>query len=166
VANALFADGAAAVIVGCEPLGEEKSLFEIERQSSYALGETSELMTWEVSMTGMVMNLSNKIPQLLREHVASFSKDLLQSIPFSLCDWAIHPGGKAILQAVEQACLLNESQTQASWQVLELFGNMSSATFLFVLDKIKSQKNHQEWIIGLGFGPGLSMEGILLKASS
>lgn len=166
VANALFADGAAAVIVGCEPQKGEASIFEIERNSSYALKETRELMTWEVSNTGMLMNLSRKIPSLLREHIVSFGDMLLNKIPASLCQWAIHPGGKAILEAVEKAYGLNEKQTQASWKVLENFGNMSSPTFLFVLDELRSRPSIHEQIIGLGFGPGLSIEGILLKAAS
>ena len=170
VANALFSDGAAAAIVGCDLQADEQSIFEIERQSSFALTNTQELMTWEISKTGMIMNLSQKIPQLLRESIASFSEKLLGKIPFSECTWAIHPGGKAILKSIEAVCDLTEKQTGASWKVLEKFGNMSSATFLFVLDEIRNSSLQErpihDSIIGLGFGPGLSIEGIILKASS
>ena len=77
-------------------------------------------------------------------------------------DWAIHPGGKSILQAIEKALNLQPDQTAASWEILSKFGNMSSATFLFVLEFLSRQENLKPWAAGLGFGPGLSAEGILL----
>ena len=81
------------------------------------------------------------------------------------CDWAIHPGGKSIIQAVEKALKLQEGLTKASWDTLANYGNMSSATFLFVLHRLLEQKSSKKWTIGVGFGPGLSVEGILLSRS-
>lgn len=77
--------------------------------------------------------------------------------------WAIHPGGKAILQTIEKKLALSKTQIQASWETLENFGNMSSATFLFVLDRLLHLQDKSLYIAGLGFGPGLSVEGLLLK---
>lgn len=164
VANALFADGAAAFIVGCLPKNDELPLFEIEKNSSYALKNSESLMGWEITNTGMQMKLSSKVPKIISEHIVPFAEQLLGSKPFSECEWAIHPGGKAILEAIETVCSLSKEQTTSSWKVLNDFGNMSSATFPFVLDEIL-KKDCFESIIGLGFGPGLSMEGILLKRS-
>lgn len=165
VGNALFADGSAAAIVGCQPREGEKALFEMIHQSSYALGETQELMTWEARDTGLVMRLSAKVPGYLGKHVEAFSRELLgKDLSFPECEWAIHPGGKAIVETIEAACQLVPEQTRAAWKVFEDFGNMSSATFLFILEEIKSKKQQYEWVVGLGFGPGLSMEGLLLKA--
>lgn len=165
VANALFSDGSAAAIVGCEPRKGEKALFEMVNQSSFALSQTKELMTWEAANTGLVMKVSVKVPAFLGKHIAAFSEQLLgPELPFTQCEWAIHPGGKAIVETIEKACQLTEEQTKAAWKVLEKYGNMSSATFLFILDEIKSRKKLHDWVVGLGFGPGLSIEGILLRA--
>lgn len=164
VANALFADGSAAAIIGCCLNDNETSLFEIEKNSSFALKSTSDLMSWEIANTGMLMKLSAKVPEMIGQHINSFVTKLLpESTPFSSCEWAIHPGGKAIVEAIENSCSLTKEQTRASWETLKNFGNMSSATFLFILDEIIRKKSSFNSIVGLGFGPGLSIEGILLK---
>ena len=164
VANALFSDGAAAVIIGCDPSTQENSLFNITKQSSLALKNSQDLMTWEISKHGMLMTLSKKIPSLICKQAQSFAKDLLgPAIPFSSCSWAVHPGGKAIIKAVEKACSLEKKQTESSWETLWNYGNMSSPTFLFVLESILQKNTSKEWVLGMGFGPGISFEGILLK---
>ena len=166
VANALFADGAAAAIIGCSLASNESSLFEIEKCSSLGLKETKDLMSWEISNTGMLMKLSPKVPKVIGAHIASFVKNILPShVSFSEVEWAIHPGGKAIVEAIETSLALTKEQTESSWDTLKNFGNMSSATFLFILDHIQRKKTTFKSVIGLGFGPGLSMEAILLKAN-
>lgn len=166
VANALFADGAAAAIVGCDVQEEETSLFEIQKSQSFALDDSEDQMSWEIANSGMLMKLSAKVPQLIDAHIENFSNTLLnKTIPFSSCTWAIHPGGKAIVEAIEKRCALTKDQTANAWDVLKNFGNMSSATFLFILNELSKKKPLHEHVIGLGFGPGLSIEGILLKAN-
>jgi len=164
LANSLFSDGAAAVIVGMSPLSHEKSLWRMHRHYSLGVDDTLDKMTWEASDHGFLMTLSSKVPVLLGRHIHPFITSLLGSDASpSDCDWAIHPGGKSILQAIEKAINLNKDQTQASWNTLANYGNMSSATFLFVLDELQRQQNTRKWAVGIGFGPGLSMEGILLS---
>lgn len=103
VANAIFADGAAAVVVGCVPCSQEKSWMEIIRQGSLALESSQHLMTWEATDDGLVMWLSPEVPHLIDEHVLRFARGLLGgALDFSDCDWAVHPGGKPILQAIEK----------------------------------------------------------------
>ena len=171
VANALFADGAAAAIIGCDVQTEETSLFEIQKNQSFALDNSEDQMSWEIANSGMLMKLSAKVPQLIDAHIENFAGTLLsnnlagKSIPFSNCTWAIHPGGKAIVEAIEKRCALTKNQTANAWDVLKNFGNMSSATFLFILNELSKKKPLHEHVIGLGFGPGLSIEGILLKAN-
>lgn len=159
----LFADGAAAAVVGASPKLNEKSLWEIRKGSSLGLDDTLDKMSWEASDQGFVMKLSSKVPALLKRTIHPFVDSLLGAglKPID-CDWAIHPGGKSILQAIEKAINLDKEQTQASWKTLADFGNMSSATFLFVLDHLHRQKSARKWTAGIGFGPGLSIEGILL----
>jgi len=162
LANALFADGAAACIVGDKD-PEEKHLFEIINRSSLIVPNTDHIMSWDVGNHGYFMKLSPRVPVLLKKHIVSFAQNLIEKkCSFEECHWAIHPGGKSIIQAIEKECGLIPSQTESSWETLRKYGNMSSATFLFVLEK--SLQTRQKWTLGIGFGPGLSMEGILMRS--
>lgn len=163
VANSLFADGAAAVIVGVDPQDSEKPMWDIMNMQSIGIENTFEKMSWEASDKGFLMRLSHTVPVHIGRHIQAFIKQLVsQDISLETCDWAIHPGGKSIIQAIERTFKLKSSQTEASWQTLANFGNMSSATYLFVLDYLSKQVQQTPWTIGLAFGPGLSVEGMLL----
>jgi predicted naringenin-chalcone synthase len=164
VANALFADGAGAVIVG-QPKEGESVLWEIEQTGQYALEDSQQEMTWEAGDTGYLMRLTLEVPKRIRDNISQFAARLLGgSEGFSTCSWAVHPGGKAVLHAVTQACQLTRTHLESSWEVLRRCGNMSSATFLFILDELIKNGKRSGKTIGLGFGPGLSMEGIVLSA--
>lgn len=164
VANALFADGSAAVVVG-QPKEGESVLWEIERTGQYALEESQQEMTWEAGDTGYLMRLTLEVPKRIRENIGQFAARLLGGAEgFSTCSWAVHPGGKAVLHAVAQACQLTRAHLESSWEILRRCGNMSSATFLFILDELIKNGKRSGKTIGLGFGPGLSMEGILLSS--
>lgn len=158
VANALFSDGAAAAIVGT---GAQAPLFEIVRTGAMAVPNSFEEMQWEAGDEALLMKLSPKVPACLKEAAPLFTKRLLQDVQINHCDFPIHPGGKAILENMEECLHLTREQTESAWKVLKGYGNMSSATFLFVLcELLKLKKN--PYAVGLGFGPGLSLEGILL----
>lgn len=162
--NSLFSDGAAAAIVGLKPKTDETPLWEIHRCGSWGMENSRDKMTWEAGDTGFLMTLSPFVPVLLGRNIRPFMESLLVSDAFSEeCDWAIHPGGKSIIQAIEKAIKLDRTQTQASWDILAEYGNMSSSTFLFVLERLVQQRTSRSWTIGLGFGPGLSFEGIVLR---
>lgn len=162
--NSLFADGAAAAIIGTQPLPEESPHWDIIRTHSLGLKNSLDKMSWEASDHGFLMRLSHKVPVFIGRHIKEFVDELLtEHVPLEQCDWAIHPGGKSILQAIEKALQLQPDQTKSSWEILSNYGNMSSATFLFVLDHLSQQRTLRPWSAGLGFGPGLSAEGILLR---
>lgn len=164
VSNSLFADGAAAVIIGTQAHSTERPLFEMYRQGSLALDRTLDLMTWEAGDYGYRMRLSALVPAQIEAHVAPFVSRLIGTEQsFQSFTWAVHPGGKSILESIARTCELQLEQLKASWKVLKEYGNMSSPTFLFVLKEILNNAKSNEHIIGLGFGPGLSVEGILLK---
>lgn len=166
LSNSLFSDGAAAVIVGAEPTQSETSLWEICHHASLGLDNTMDKMTWEVGDYGFEMKLSHTIPVLLGRQIRAFIQSLVnEDFSDKKCDWAIHPGGKSIIQVIEKALKLDKGLTQASWDTLANYGNMSSATFLFVLNRLLELKSSQKWTVGIGFGPGLSVEGILLNRS-
>lgn len=164
LANSLFSDGAAAVIVGSAPSTGETSLWDIHHKSSLGLENTPEKMRWEAGDHGYVMKLSHTVPVILGRQIEGFVRSLVRSeASFNSFDWAIHPGGKSIIQAIEKALQLEEGLTRSSWETLANFGNMSSATFLFVLNNLLKRKSAKEFTVGLGFGPGLSVEGIVLR---
>lgn len=164
VANSIFADGAAAVVIGAAPRANEKPLLELHRQQSMAFDDTLDLMTWDVGDQGYRMRLSHTIPAFLEDHLGSFAKELLGSnLTTKECDWAMHPGGKAILEGISRAFNLQNNELVHSWQVLKDYGNMSSSTFLFVLESFMKAPKKSDWVIGMAFGPGLSVEGALLK---
>lgn len=164
LASSIFGDGAAAVIVGSTPHANEKPLWELIKHASFGLENSLDQMAWEASDHGYLIKLSGFVPLTLAKHIQSFATPLVESLTTAdLCDWAIHPGGKAILQVIEKKLHLDSSQTRSSWKTLAENGNMSSATFLFVLENLMHQSEQKTWTVGLGFGPGLSMEGILLR---
>lgn len=164
VIQSLFADGSAALIMGCEPREKEKVLFEIIEEKSIAIHDTLDDMTWDAGDEGFNMTLSQRVPSLIGEHIESFVRNLAgKDENLHTYEWAIHPGGKMIIEAVEKAMSLDRSMTTSTWNVLSQCGNISSATFLHVLKDIHDRKMTKEKIIGLGFGPGLSVEGLVLK---
>jgi predicted naringenin-chalcone synthase len=164
-ANALFADGAAAAIIGGEPQAEETPIWDIMRTHSLGFKDSLDKMTWEASDRGFLMRLSYTVPVLIKRHIKGFTEELFsQEVSMGQCDWAIHPGGKSIIQSVERALQLQPDQTRCSWDTFANYGNMSSATFLFVLEDLSRQMSRRPWTAGVGFGPGLSAEGILLRS--
>ena len=164
--HSLFADGAAGAIIG-KPGAGETPLWEITRTHSLGFDRSLNKMSWEASDRGFLMRLSHTVPVLIGREIKAFAAGLLKEDALTEgCDWAIHPGGKSIVQAIEKSLNLQSDQTRASWETLRNYGNMSSATFLFVLEQLSRQKNLRPWTAGLGFGPGLSAEGILLRRIS
>jgi predicted naringenin-chalcone synthase len=166
LANSIFADGAAAVIVGGNPKDSEIPLWEIFNHRSIGLDNSLGQMSWEAGDNGYRMRLSNFVPVSIAKNIQPFIETLLENkVDISSCGWAVHPGGRAILHLVEKKLGITKDQTKASWETLTNYGNMSSATFLFVLENLILKGNIKNWTAGVGFGPGLSMEGVLLRKS-
>ena len=166
ISNALFGDGSASMIVGSERIEGEQALWAIENCRSTVIDNSATAMTWDLSNHGFIMRLNSEIPKYFKSQIGKFASSLLDNkINASDADWPIHPGGKAILKAIEEECKLSRKQTQCSWDIIANFGNLSSATFPFVLDLLRKQKR-AAFAVGLGFGPGLSIEGTLLEKIS
>lgn len=164
LSGSIFADGSAAVIVGSDPRGSEKPLWEIEREYCHALKDSEEQMTWEASDTGFRMKLSSFVPLKISHNIRPFVEHLMAGVDPHDCDYAIHPGGKSILQVLQRKLRLSEEQLDATNHIFSNFGNMSSATVLFVLEHLQKSKKKSR-CLGLGFGPGLTIEGFLLRKS-
>ena len=125
--------------------------------------DSADAMTWHIADHGFTMTLSPRVPELLRKHLRPWLESWLGDNELALADvrsWAIHPGGPKILSAVEESLELPAEAMAASRAVLSEFGNMSSPTVLFVLDRLRKE-NAARPCVALGFGPGLVVEGAL-----
>lgn len=154
LAMAQFSDGAAAAIVSTEGPG-----LVIGASLTATIEDSHELITWIIGDTGFVMNLSGEVPGRLSRALAdpALAEQISSGDPASTDGWAVHPGGKSILDAVERAFALPAPALAESREVLRAFGNMSSATILFVLERIMRRKPANG--VALAFGPGVAMEG-------
>ena len=155
LAMAQFSDGAAAAIVSTEGPG-----LALGDSLSAALEDSDGLITWTIGDTGFLMNLSGEVPGRLARALAGpeLTGQILDGGDADAIDaWAVHPGGKSILDAVERGFGLPGEALAESREVLRAFGNMSSATILFVLERIMAREPPNG--VALAFGPGVAMEG-------
>ena len=156
LAMAQFADGAAAAIVTAQGPG-----LVLGDGLSMTLEESHSLITWTIGDTGFAMELSGDVPIRLAGALADphIAAAISAGEPAeSIVAWAVHPGGKSIIDAVERSLGLAPAKVAASRAVLQECGNMSSATVLFVLERLMAEKPASG--IALAFGPGLAMEGL------
>ena len=138
VANALFADGAAAAVVGNESIGDGESL-RLRDTASFLIPGCPEAMTWRIGDHGFSMTLSPGVPKHIRDHLGGWCRDWLarhELTPEMIGGWAIHPGGPKILEAVAAAAGLPDEALSHSRAILADHGNMPSATVLFILHRM------------------------------
>jgi predicted naringenin-chalcone synthase len=160
VANSLFADGAAAVILSSAVDKTAAPLCGLECFSSYLAPATRELISWRIGDKGFQMGLNLEVPQALGALLPDFIEALLPNGAGARINaWAVHPGGRAILDTVQRVLGLEEAHLSASRAVLRQYGNMSSPTVLFVLDRLLAEQPQADGV-ALSFGPGLSLEGM------
>lgn len=159
LSNSLFADGAAAVIIE----STSKSGLRITDSASRIIPNSDSDMSWRISANGFLMTLSSEIPNFIKD---LFLKDKLYSKDISTMQWAIHPGGRQILDSIENAMELPKDKLLHSREVLKEYGNMSSATILFILKKFLEAKQSEQPIMACAFGPGLTFESLLLDVVS
>lgn len=167
IANALFADGAAAVMVtGRRPEGLSLSPCAFR---SALITDGRDDMAWAIGDLGFEMRLSTYVPSLIQGGIASLTKALLQESGKDvrhIRHLAIHPGGKKILQSIEQELSISPDLNEPAYYVLRNFGNMSSPTVLFVLKRVMERLSPQdkgEPVLSFAFGPGLTLESMLLN---
>ena len=171
VSTALFSDGAAMALIGDEAAASRTELalgpriIDMRTHCDYS---TLDHMSFKVTDTGFRMYLSSYVPDLLAAQVSAFVDTLLLTNGLQRKDvkhWGIHPGSTKIIDYVQAQLGLADEQVEVSHNILYHYGNMSSATILFVLDYIQ-RCNHpepDEYGILLAFGPGLTMEGLLVQ---
>jgi alpha-pyrone synthase len=167
LANALFADGSASVLV--ESQTNNRLNLELENFHSELATEGLTDMAWTIGDLGFEMRLSSYVPELIKRGIAGLTQSLLSKVSLSLHDirhFAIHPGGKKILQVIEEELKIGKEQNFAAYYVLRNYGNMSSPTVLFVLNEVVSKlngRNNGERIMSVAFGPGLTLESMVLR---
>jgi predicted naringenin-chalcone synthase len=162
VANALFADGAAAAVLG---RGDGEEHWHLRDTASFLLPATLSDMTWTIGDHGFEMTLSPAVPGEVRRHLRPWCAGWLGRHGLEIGDissWAIHPGGPKILSAVSDALELSGAMMQSSRDVLRLHGNMSSATILFILRDMIG-RGFKTPCVAIGLGPGLMAEGMLFE---
>jgi predicted naringenin-chalcone synthase len=161
VANALFADGAGALVARREGPGDAWRLID---SRSAIVPETEDLMSWRIGDHGFRMTLSKKVPDVIHQRLRPWLGAWLARHALTIeqiGSWAIHPGGPKILAAVAEACGLPGERIGPSAAVLAELGNMSSPTVLFILDRLHAQAAARP-CVALAFGPGLTIEAALL----
>jgi predicted naringenin-chalcone synthase len=162
VGNALFGDGAAALIAGREE-DHPSERWRHVASGSCLFPDSEQALTWSIGNHGFDMTLSTRVPNLIAANLASWLRrwltDLGLSIP-QIASWAIHPGGPRILKSVEETLGLAKGTAAASREILEQYGNMSSPTILFILERLRRQAAPLP-CVALGFGPGMVVEAML-----
>ena len=166
VVNALFADGAAAVVGRADSSpGDGSDGWRLVASGSALVPGTADAMSWKIGDNGFEMTLSARVAGHIVENLRPWLAGWLEGRGLSVSDvasWAIHPGGPRILDAVETALGLPRSATAESREILASFGNMSSPTVLFILDRLRRRRAPRP-CVSLAFGPGLAIEAALFR---
>ena len=128
--------------------------------------ETSPLITWRIRELGFDMHLSGQVPGELRRALTEIGLEVTRGRdPRTFDLWAVHPGGRTILDAVEKGLALDPDALSVSREVLARYGNMSSATVMFVLEQIMGRARAGEQGCAMSFGPGVTAETMLFHAA-
>ncbi|KAJ0962829.1 hypothetical protein J5N97_027951 [Dioscorea zingiberensis] len=177
VGQAIFADGAAALVIGAKPIpGVETPFFEIVSTDQYILPESDGFIGGHLREVGLTFYLHNQVPSTVGEHI---EKTLVKAFsPLGISDWnslflITHPGGRAILDKIEEKLKLKPEKMRATRHVLSEYGNMSSPSVFFIMDEMRKHSAAQgkrtageglEWGVLHGLGPGITVETVVLHA--
>jgi predicted naringenin-chalcone synthase len=164
VANAIFADGAAA-LVGVSDADAPVNEWRAVASGSCLVPNSADAMTWHIGDHGFEMTLSKRVPGLIATYLRPWVERWLGGLDLRVEDvasWAIHPGGPRIVSAAEESLNLSREATAVARAVFAAYGNMSSPTVLFILDQLR-RENAPRPCVALGFGPGLMVEALLLR---
>lgn len=157
LANVLFADGVAACLVSAQ--APTDAGYRLGRRTTHLVSEGVAEMAWNIGDFGFDMVLSSYIPKLIGSNIEEMvSKALETTAPEEIDLWAVHPGGKAIVDEVQRALNLDDHQLQSSRDTLRNYGNMSSVTILFVLRDLLDTVSKDRRVCAMAFGPGLTVE--------
>lgn len=168
VSSAIFADGAAAVLMTGGQAAEPAAGAAVLATQSRLIPDTIGALGFDLRDDGFHVVLARDLPERLRAGLPEMVATLLEAAGVdraALASFVLHPGGRKVLSAVEEALGLRREETEASWDVLRDFGNQSSASVLFVLDEHMRRRRPLAGSHGLlgAFGPGLGTELMVLR---
>ncbi|CAL9058396.1 chalcone synthase 2-like [Musa acuminata AAA Group] len=177
VGQALFGDGAAAIIVGADPdPATEQPIFQLVSASQTILPDSEGAVDGHLREVGLIFHLLKEVPALISKNI---ERSLVEAFkPLGISDWnsifwIAHPGGPAILDQVEAKLGLEKEKMKATREVLKEYGNMASGSVLFILDEMRKRSAEDgkattgeglEWGVLFGFGPGLTVETVVLHS--
>jgi predicted naringenin-chalcone synthase len=157
----IFGDGCAASLISADPEGLSMDSFR-----AVLIPDTRDLITWKIRELGFDMLLSGRVPCEIGQALRFMSADITGCSHAQDLDlWAVHPGGRSVLDAVEQGLLLSSNALAPSRDVLARFGNMSSAGVMFVLERVLRMADRGQRGCAMSFGPGLTAETLLFHAA-
>lgn len=169
LANGLFADGAAAVLM--QSTAEAGICLSPVAFHNDILFTEDQHMAWTIGNFGFEMRLSSYVPDVIQGAIRSLTLTLLKKIEKRVGDiqyFAIHPGGKKILEVIEHELGIHKQENQAAYRVLKNYGNMSSPTIVFVLNEVFKKLHtgdENSLVLSFAFGPGITMEAILFRVN-
>ena len=171
IVNSLFSDGAAAMVVAGRDEADAQGKMAYTEGRCRLDDDSMEDMTWAIGDTGFEMGLSSRVPDVIADHLEDYVDDLLTGNGLDREDldfWAIHPGGRRIVDRAREVLDLSDADVADSLAVLRDYGNMSSPTILFVLKRILERAATGDGAppdagIAMAFGPGLTIEGALFQ---
>jgi predicted naringenin-chalcone synthase len=169
LANSLFADGGGGAIVSARKPAPGLSAYRIGDFHSALVPSGEGDMAWSIGDHGFDIALSSYVPKIIGANIREFIEPSLGASGLALADvdtWAVHPGGRSIIDQVQTTLTLRPEQVRASREALRDYGNMSSASIFFVLRNILDfpSRGEGEKICAMAFGPGLTVEMALLEA--
>ncbi len=169
VANSLFADGCAACVVASEARYDARGAYAIEAFASRLIDDSESDMAWSVGEVAFDMRLSAYVPKIVEKNIPAIVDTLCSTAGVertAIDRWAIHPGGRAVLDRVARGLDLDQKALAPSFDILRRFGNMSSPTILFVLKRLLEDETRRpdcgKTVFSAAFGPGLTVESALL----
>ena len=170
VVNSIFGDGSVAMVCEGEALNHDSGStlcrpWQHVLSTSYLFPGTKDLLTWHLGGTGFSMTLSPTLPTYLQKCLLPVIQSILADAGLRLSDiehWAVHPGGPRILDACQSALFLSDEQMAASRSVYRNYGNMSSATVGFILDRMQID-DVKGYCVAIAFAPGVRMEMAILR---
>lgn len=160
VASAVFGDGSGAAIVASDPIPDRLAgpALQVGAFSTAITADGEQDMDWTIGDHGFEMRLTANVPRIIGREIADVVGPMLGGADVDA--WAVHPGGRSVLDRVQGGLELADDAMQVSRDVLREYGNMSSATILFILQRILADHSLPEGasVVGLCFGPGLTVE--------
>ncbi len=167
--NMLFGDGASAALVEGEKKGDARALKLLDFASEL-FPEGGEDMTWEIADAGFAMKLTGRVPEILKKGIKNVFDRLLEKEEHRMKPvnhYVFHPGGPRVLEMLEKALGIEEHANRRAYEILREYGNMSSATIFFILQRLSESGDLEDGdlVLSAAFGPGLTCESALMSVA-